>query len=285
MSGYPPMNGGFYPPWGGLPIAGPGVPTYGPSPQQLPGALPPSAQPSQGGGRRIQATLNPSRPNGYEPWPGFDECFQSLRALLRRTIQVTDFAPHIRRGFKARSIAPKTRVVLNVPAATSAAANAAGIALGVAEGPFDNIPSGLTTPLGLTVLTPTAFGSPVALLRYQSQRGFVAIFESWGCTVEVGRADAVRLSAVVGGGPNIGTDAPDPLLSEAQEPIQQRTLLIIPDGKELQIQATGLDSGSPLLLTFALSGWIIPVRVYKDTLQSMLSLPGVGSRCSRGEDE
>lgn len=260
-------------PWPMVPTAG--APMFGPAQQRaMPGAMQPVRQPNA-----LTGPAPTSFGKAPQPvWPGFDDCFKTLRELLKRTIQVTDLAAHLSRGFNARTIYPFGRVVLNLPT-TFPGPNAAGTALGIAEGPFESAGT-------LPVLVPGTAGdfASTPIVAHQAPPGFVSIFTKVGVTVEVGRPDAVRLQFDVNGGPNLGSSPPNNTLGSAQEPEQLPTLLIVPDGKTLNVRGANLDLGSPILVTVALSGWNIPIRQFKNTLASLHPQLGYGA-CGSGDQE
>lgn len=249
-----------------IPTAGPGSPVQG--------AIPPSRQPYERclAPPGMHTSVDPYHPQGFHAWPGFDGCMRELRELLERSLQTTDLAPHIHRPFWARSINPVTRSVVNVPLAFDPVAFAAGVALAAAESAFHAV----------QLLTPTNAVPPfeaVPVLEFETPAGNVAVVKSWGVTVEVGNETAARVTVQVGGGPNTGTLPPNPLTSSAEHELQQSTLVILPENKRFQILVQNLDTGAPILVRAAWTGWLLPIREWRMSLKSMIPKPGYGPTC------
>jgi hypothetical protein len=224
-------------------------------------------------GVRTPAWVDPYRPEGYPTWQGFNACLESLSRMLESTLAISDLAPHIHPPFGSRSFFGIRRAVINVPAAFDAAANAAGIALAAANG---IAPGSILTPT--TVAPP--FG-PVLFSNHQTPPGFAAIFKSWGMTVENSFPAAARMT-IENQGPNTGSAAPSGITSGAAYTDHQPTMVIVPDNRRLDFFVENLDTGSPILVTFSIYGWQIPIRRYEEDLKSLIPQPGYSDDCSGG---
>lgn len=205
------------------------------------------------------------------PQTEMDKCLQALGAQLETTLQVSTLDPHLVAPFKSRSLGRIVRAVIGIPAVYDAAAFAGSVALATAAGSIVPVP----------LLIPTEVAPPFSaqtVYTYTTPAGYVAVFDSWGVTVQNSEPEAGNFF-VEAQGPNYGSDAPSALLSQAPARFHQPCRIIIPENKNLIVKCQNLDTGSGILVNFGIMGWQLPIRGWRDSLKSMISHPGYGREC------
>jgi hypothetical protein len=228
----------------------------------------------------MRAAVDPAMPNGYQQWPGFSGCMESLRQLLEHTLTTADLAPHVHAPFHSNSICFDCQAVINIDAADNAPANAAGIALHAVQNKFSPAPPApqdveiVTAPAGTPSAPVTLPGSCI----YNSGSGYVTVIKSWGADVLNNVPNSVKIRANILGVNDVSTP-PLPSISSAQQEEQQPTMVIIKDNGSLSFTVQNLDPGTAALIQISWCGWRIPVRRFENTLKSMMSKPGYGADC------
>lgn len=207
-----------------------------------------------------------------------DACIQALAAELESTLQVSAMEPRFFPPWRSRYLAKTYRGVVAVPAAYDAAAFAGSLTLALAATAI----SGTSGPLAL-FLVPTETSPPFSaqlMFNYITDPGHVAVFRTWGLTVQNSVPEAAKIFAEIQGGPNVGSDNPLSLRSGASYEEHEPTLIVVPENARLTVKIQNLDVHSGILFTFGITGWQFPIRNYKDNLKSLLSTPGYGT-CER----
>lgn len=217
----------------------------------------PGARPSQPGS---PASAGSRSQSGCAP---VDPCQQQYFDQLNRELPSSDVPPNFYPPIDARilTLGP-ARAVLNVPAAIDPDANLAGTNLQVAQSAF-----------GAVAID--ASGNPFVIFQGPTQQGHVLVVSRWGLTVNVGDPTAAQVTVNIGG-PATATNPPSPIISGAAMDLQQPAGFIIPDGKSFTVSVKNLDTHSPMMVTFAGVGWIMPRNYTPDDPRSLLRRAGFG---------
>jgi hypothetical protein len=176
-------------------------------------------------------------------------------------------SPWHRPPFRALTLLPRWRGVLNVPAAADAAANAAGIALAAAEGA--GLSAGLFPPSVTTsapVVTPAAVNAYADLFSFTLDEAREGVLNElrWRPHAARGRR-AVRLQVTISTAQKV---LEVDLAAAADDPVAAPVYVAIPAKSTVTVRARNADPHGAYLLEVALDGWTWPVRVADDAAQA-----------------
>jgi hypothetical protein len=195
-----------------------------------------------------------------------DVCLKAEQRMLEESLQVSTLAPHIHPPIDARHIAKVVRGVVAVPAVFDAAAFAGSLSLAFGA-------SSVAGAGALLFLVPTAVAPPfeaITFFTHEVPTGHVAVFKSWGITVQNSVPEAAQVN-VEAPGPTMGADPPSALLGGSSEEEHQSTFLVIPEKRSLKLQISNLDVGSGILFSFGIMGWQFPINRWDGDLKSLIT--------------
>lgn len=198
-----------------------------------------------------------------------------MQAVLKDTLQLTNFAPWIHPPVRGRSIGEFRRAILSTTAALDAGVNAAGLALQAA----------LTIPGTPTLIPPLlemgAVGEFQTLYTLQNTINIATRVTTWGITINNAIPEGVLIrvnSGSMAGGP---PSAPSPFLSSADYGGHQPVFLIIQGNQTLEIEVALRDvTASPAVIDFGITGWSWPVRNREDGPEGLIPRSGYGLSCT-----
>lgn len=206
-----------------------------------------------------------------DPLQALRDCVEAGREVLAGTLQVHELAPWTEPGYRAKPVGKHARAIISTTVAFDAVTNAAGLALQAA------LSSIVTVPL-YEMANATDWQQ---IFSYQANQSQIAVFKTWGISVENHAPEAAQVRVDRGGSSGGPPDPPNPFLSGDAYPEHQPTHMILNGGQTLGISVINLDTTTPLLVQFGITGWEQPVTKRIDGKEGTRLKTGYGLDCRR----